>query len=81
MGCCYIGEICDGFVCHHRITSYNVCYTKLLRREEDMVGSSQLSESELGRALVHAFGGPENITNLDRNTSYSIHYTKLYEHP
>jgi len=34
-------------------------------REEDMVGSSQLSESELGRALVHAFGGPENITNLD----------------
>ena len=46
-----------------RITSYNVCYTKLLRLKK--TSSASMLPSELAELTVI--------------TSYSIHYTKLYE--
>ena len=45
-----------------RITSYNVCYTKLLRIDRDRAVCVPLVSG--GTAVI---------------TSYSIHYTKLYE--
>ena len=88
----------------HRITSYNVCYTKLLR--ELIVSGVAASRGNPGLAVGNAIGS--NIANiglilgltaivyplrvesetLKREypvltliviTSYSIHYTKLYE--
>ena len=84
-----------------RITSYNVCYTKLLRR---VVGAHRQADVGVGRRLPvggieadpaqvgdEGFGpgvggdvaAPERqITgNVAAGviTSYSIHYTKLYE--
>ena len=64
-----------------RITSYNVCYTKLLRgrlyclvfccagnafryRSDGLTGLGVYAGSENGRLVI---------------TSYSIHYTKLYD--
>ena len=44
-----------------RITSYNVCYTKLLRIK------AQKQDPDAYKNYVHVI------------TSYSIHYTKLYE--
>ena len=75
-----------------RITSYNVCYTKLLRPDPRPV----YLPSRIGfRKLVHAHRLHETGLHLlqhgalDRSqlfaedlaviTSYSIHYTKLYE--
>ena len=55
----------------YRITSYNVCYTKLLRNST-VVG------------VLHDFL-PESYFFINSNafyyviTSYSIHYTKLYD--
>ena len=56
-----------------RITSYNVCYTKLLRKG-------------IGRAVAEKFAqnGADIAFTYNSNkesviTSYSIHYTKLYE--
>ena len=46
----------------NRITSYNVCYTKLLRR-----------------VIAKVVPARHLLRNLDVITSYSIHYTKLYE--
>ena len=58
-----------------RITSYNVCYTKLLRLR--LAG---------GRA-AQALQGHRQVAGKNRRgptrgviTSYSIHYTKLYDH-
>ena len=54
----------------HRITSYNVCYTKLLRgRHRGQVMATPPSLS------------PDISPQRNRSviTSYSIHYTKLYE--
>ena len=76
-----------------RITSYNVCYTKLLRR---MFGSTRthLERIELQRTMAKQYGviivlkgGYTSIAdekgycyfNILVITSYSIHYTKLYE--
>ena len=47
------------------ITSYNVCYTKLLR-----IGK--------GKGAIDAYLGIDEIIDLVI-TSYSIHYTKLYD--
>ena len=66
-----------------RITSYNVCYTKLLRTDsedppvvrfdvENKPGVSNLL------SLMHGVTG-RSISELDVITSYSIHYTKLYD--
>ena len=89
----------------NRITSYNVCYTKLLRLRVAHLGTSSvryeiglfvLGENEAcaGGYFVHVFVDrnsrrpvpiPDTIraalTRLQVSviTSYSIHYTKLYE--
>ena len=54
-----------------RITSYNVCYTKLLRFE---MGSL--------RQIGELFGKSSRLDEVVTRgviTSYSIHYTKLYD--
>ena len=51
----------------NRITSYNVCYTKLLRLRR---GGRHGDETRAG------LPGAGRISVI---TSYSIHYTKLYE--
>ena len=65
----------------NRITSYNVCYTKLLRslilgfeslEPEKPSGPQEGSES----GAKESTGNPGCVI-----TSYSIHYTKLYELP
>ena len=63
-----------------RITSYNVCYTKLLRKPE-------LIDLNFGCPVKKIAGkgaGAGLLQNLPLLieiviTSYSIHYTKLYE--
>ena len=64
-----------------RITSYNVCYTKLLRasirgtelKKEEVVALQQfITDAQL--AENKKFKGVQIVI-----TSYSIHYTKLYE--
>ena len=61
----------------YRITSYNVCYTKLLRDEQE------IHKYEAGSVLKIPFQTKMNVGNKDADvlviTSYSIHYTKLYE--
>ena len=56
-----------------RITSYNVCYTKLLR--------SCISESESSSSAIRSSRLAESSdSSLSAViTSYSIHYTKLYD--
>ena len=69
-----------------RITSYNVCYTKLLRNRaleryerRHGISLSSIKEADAGfvefveRELSGAIGAASVIT------SYSIHYTKLYD--
>ena len=65
-----------------RITSYNVCYTKLLRdyrfRMPASSGNPSRSRSyDPGLLSVAPAGSADNLVI----TSYSIHYTKLYEFP
>ena len=60
-----------------RITSYNVCYTKLLRiwnRNYTLVCFRPI-------VLSATILSPGNLQTLNVITSYSIHYTKLYEEP
>ena len=60
----------------NRITSYNVCYTKLLRD----IGHPELAP-DLGKirsAGRHLLALINDILDLVI-TSYSIHYTKLYD--
>ena len=85
-----------------RITSYNVCYTKLLRKfadrwkvavarrhvdpdEEDVetiqhhgADDRQSAEEQFGRMHPDTFPFEQKIGVI---TSYSIHYTKLYDTP
>ena len=58
-----------------RITSYNVCYTKLLRVE---LGLGQKTPQLLAQKRLHAQVGLGHEVDTVI-TSYSIHYTKLYE--
>ncbi|WP_159392959.1 amino acid adenylation domain-containing protein [Streptomyces cyaneogriseus] len=53
-----------------RITSYNVCYPKLLRLDP---------ADNAGRFLAYEAGAPASYARNRVITSYSIHYTKLYE--
>ena len=89
-----------------RITSYNVCYTKLLRTSDDFVHDQVLptitkktvnfiNENANGEkpffiyvpfSAPHTpilptdeFKGKSGLDNIYVITSYSIHYTKLYE--
>ena len=76
----------------YRITSYNVCYTKLLREARQQLKT--VAEALLGYGLADdtlyiANSGRYEYKNKgidvfmdalkDVITSYSIHYTKLYE--
>ena len=84
-----------------RITSYNVCYTKLLREQSNhwWNGSRITSRSHRTQYGYHCLrpsgnlpihpqrrGNPvsaqtwESTYHTSVITSYSIHYTKLYEH-
>ena len=71
----------------HRITSYNVCYTKLLRgrharRRRDLGKGEGLGQMRLDEldALILTFLPDDLGTGVALViTSYSIHYTKLYE--
>ena len=73
-----------------RITSYNVCYTKLLRlmslhkkynqnwrRREAMIDIQEQTSSPEPTATGHE----TPYVGLRVITSYSIHYTKLYDFP
>ena len=90
-----------------RITSYNVCYTKLLRKREDprdivilrpgvnrwedLPIGGRIGTSSLRRKAMLLHSRPDlkmldirgnvetRIRKLTVITSYSIHYTKLYE--
>ena len=74
-----------------RITSYNVCYTKLLRNDHIMdmtfleAGSGDPDKFCLLSQFFYVSG--TNVSHAGTQaadklviTSYSIHYTKLYEH-
>ena len=65
-----------------RITSYNVCYTKLLRYEGKEVAIqgdiiSLIASLYERQAFIEATTLPS--APIIVITSYSIHYTKLYE--
>ena len=83
-----------GRVAEIRITSYNVCYTKLLREYRKLLetyfgpGMRFEAESDLeGMRIPHfynAFYVYKYATGISASlalviTSYSIHYTKLYD--
>ena len=81
---------------YHRITSYNVCYTKLLRGEgspfREKPAPRAVRRVGVQAALPHAPLARQERRGGSRRmgpcpgavfgsviTSYSIHYTKLYE--
>ena len=63
-----------------RITSYNVCYTKLLRFLDEISELPLHLQSKLLGVIqdreFYRVGGRKVVSVI---TSYSIHYTKLYE--
>ena len=61
-----------------RITSYNVCYTKLLRMGI-FAGSGVGKSTLLGMIAKEVKADINVIALVGVITSYSIHYTKLYE--
>ena len=76
-----------------RITSYNVCYTKLLRTPDgcDACPNSATGDSDGDGICDDLDICPNGDDNIDTDsdgipdacdviTSYSIHYTKLYDH-
>ena len=69
-----------------RITSYNVCYTKLLRRRQHRWadhaadhGGRRLRHDGVPRGLLLHCDTSGHYPGVDVITSYSIHYTKLYD--
>ena len=80
-----------------RITSYNVCYTKLLRNHDiktleytplqvkkAITWNWQAKKAQLQNAIKMLFRleeipRPDDAADAIVITSYSIHYTKLYE--
>ena len=80
--------------CNSRITSYNVCYTKLLRIYDPYYPDMFFNDAQNDELILRRLdGGKDGQSNgmASRNfpprtllagnviTSYSIHYTKLYE--
>ena len=60
-----------------RITSYNVCYTKLLRNVDRTKTLLSILALQYGEIIEES---DLNIEHKDSViTSYSIHYTKLYD--
>ena len=62
-----------------RITSYNVCYTKLLRNR---VLDFYRNRTKRPIRAIYTYGGGALLPGLNTYiviTSYSIHYTKLYD--
>ena len=82
---------CSSFCCtFFRITSYNVCYTKLLRAPCLLLPTRRKPTGFLQLAFYHhrseysinQYSLPAGVSATRRHiviTSYSIHYTKLYE--
>ena len=74
-----------------RITSYNVCYTKLLRRDSSLpwyVSPSRFAcdyetIARMSDSRRMRYSSPSSVTSVPLYfpviTSYSIHYTKLYD--
>ena len=59
---------------HHRITSYNVCYTKLLRNDQEtaeqfskMIGNTTIEETSVSQTK----GWGKGVNPLQRNESTS----------
>ena len=76
------GGPCNGaFAACPRITSYNVCYTKLLRIKNQNI--LPFRGVVAGLKEIHRYGIMiAAVTNASIHrvmTSYSIHYTKLYD--
>ena len=83
--------LCHQVFLFHRITSYNVCYTKLLRYGEyngvrilSRKATEAMTKNQLGEGLPNFCWGCKGIkTNyglgftVDRITSYNVCYTKL----
>ena len=65
------GNIREGGI---RITSYNVCYTKLLRSLVAILDADKEGFLRSESAIMQVAGRTARVI-----TSYSIHYTKLYE--
>ena len=64
-----------------RITSYNVCYTKLLRSGVDFILADDIEQAMWNKFVFWSALAGATCT-LRANiviTSYSIHYTKLYD--
>ena len=68
-----------------RITSYNVCYTKLLRsvshlKYPDHYNFNRKDIAGIQKIFAETSGNKIIIVTENVITSYSIHYTKLYDH-
>ena len=72
----------------NRITSYNVCYTKLLRHVDAPLDMRMSQEGLSAKEVINTYSyeqlskiifefGEEKFARVI--TSYSIHYTKLYD--
>ena len=93
-----VSQLFSGYI--SRITSYNVCYTKLLRNEEHGITPETVKKNiaePIGQAceadyvtvlpeeawdFASAGELARHLRKLRKDiviTSYSIHYTKLYE--
>ena len=71
---------------NHRITSYNVCYTKLLRssialKRLTIAPPFARTPAPIDIVTVKTAGIATGIAEIVSTviTSYSIHYTKLYD--
>ena len=69
------GKRIDGQQPHHRITSYNVCYTKLLRTAIRDNNPVIFFEDKMMYQLKGPV--PEEEYTIPRITSYNVCYTKL----
>ena len=67
------GSLNGSFVCesaeHCRITSYNVCYTKLLRKPPALPGEVEVLDREMDNAVVLSFRLPSKMMQSSVNHS------------
>ena len=67
----------------NRITSYNVCYTKLLRRNPGIFKGFHVVGRNKYIVIANQQKSPISLWQQGKRniviTSYSIHYTKLYD--